>query len=139
MILFTPSATFVDAIINHPDVRNTIERGTHRLQSASVIHDPNNYVVAYEQGVAVFVGRGLDIYEGHICTLKGSRGAEALRFGKAALHRLFTERRARKVVAYVPLELPAARFYCRRLGLKSESRDLFEEHFSMENTQWAAS
>lgn len=139
MKTFTPSPTFVDAVVNHPEVRPYVEGGTARLHSADVVLNPDNYVVAWDGGVAVFIGRGQGVYEGHIATLPASRGVKALAFGKAALQRLFAERRARRLVAHVPLELPAARVYCRRLGLKSESRDLFEEHFSMEVSQWVVS
>lgn len=133
MILFTPSPTFVNAVINHPQVRETVQAGLHRLDSRDVLSNEENYAVAFEGGVALFMGLPNSVYEGHIFTLPTSRGSEALRFGKAAIQRLFTERRARKLVASVPLELRAARFYCRRLGLKSESVDLFGENFSMEN------
>lgn len=139
MQTFRPTPYFVNVIINHPDVRSTFERGEHRVYSEDVVLKPENACYAYDSGVAVFVGLGGGVYEGHIAVLKPSRGSEGLLFGRAALQRLFTERRASKLVAHVPLVLPAARFYCRRLGLVSESRDLFEETFTMENTQWAES
>ena len=138
MNTFKPTSYFVNVIINHPDVRATIERGHHRVYSDAVVQNPENAVYAYDCGVAVFIGVGQGVYEGHVAVLKPSRGSEAFLFGRNALQRLFNERRASKLVARVPLQLPAARFYCRRLGLKSESRDLFEETFSTEYDQWAA-
>lgn len=139
METFTPTETFVDLVINHESVRSTIEQGGYRLYSANVVFNADNVVYAFESGVAVFVQVQPNVYEGHVAVLDGSRGSEALRFGRVAIARLFTERRARKLVVHVPLQLSAARFYCRRLGLKSESRDLFEETFTMEYDQWAVS
>jgi hypothetical protein len=137
MVTFTPSPAFVDLIINHPDVRPTVQQGTDELDSEDIVTNPDNFIQAYEGGVAVFVGLGEGVFEGHIFALPASRGAEALRFGKLALQALFTKRRACRLVAQVPLQLPAARVYCRRLGLKSESRDLFYEFFSTEKASWA--
>lgn len=139
MEIFIPSPAFVDLVVNHESVRATIDRGDHKLASADIVRNPDNAVYGFDGGVALFVQRVPDVYVGHIAVLSGSRGSEALRFGRAALHRLFTERRASKLVAHVPIQLSPARYYCRRLGLKSESRDLFEETFTMERELWAVS
>jgi hypothetical protein len=137
MILFKPSNVFVDAIINHPGCRATIQQGRYRLESAGVLSNPENVVLAYDQGVAIFEGLGRGVYQGHICTLPTSRGREALAFGRLAVTKLFHEHRAAVLTARVPMQLPAARFYCRRLGLKPEGRDLFDEIFTMECDKWA--
>ena len=137
MILFTPSPFFFDAVINHSSVRPTTQRGSERLSSEDVLEDPANLAVAFEGGVALFRKVGVQAYDGHIFVLDGSRGSEALQFGKAALARLATRPDAIYLHTGVPLALPAARTYCRRLGLKSEGRDLFNEYFSTEIQQWA--
>lgn len=133
-----PSPAFVDAVINHPTVRGTFERGALPLRSAGLLGQPDNWAVADPDGaVALFLGRGAGVYQGHIATISGSRGAKALVFGRRALTWLFTDCGASKLEAAVPAILPAARTYCRRLGLKPEGRDLFNEYFSMEAGQWA--
>lgn len=137
MNTFTPSAKFVDAVSNHPAVRATIDQGCWRVRSYGVITDSRNRVIAFEGGYALFLGLGEGLYEGHVAALPGSRGAAALAFGKVALQWLFADVEAHRVVVPVPVQLPAARTYCRRLGLKPDGRDLFQEYFSTEAVAWA--
>jgi hypothetical protein len=137
MLIFKPSARFVDMIINHPQVRATVQQGAERLFSEAVVESPINLCVAFEQGVAVFRYIAHRTYDGHIFALEGSRGAVALQFGRLALAKLSERCDADHLYTAVPLALPAARAYCRRLGLKAEDRDLFNEYFSAEVSQWA--
>jgi len=133
------SHILADAIINHPTVRPTAQGGTERLSSRGLFA---NGACAYadERGAMVlFVPQGDDVWEGHVFAVAGSRGANALRLGRQALGRLFTDHRAQKLVSAVPMQLPAARMYCRRLGLRSVRCDELVEHFAMEKEQWAAS
>ena len=133
MNIHKPSLDFVELVINHPDVRPTVQSGNHRIYPAA---DDTIYL-AFDYGVAMF-RRFWDEYDGHIFVLPAGRGAPALAFGRAALARLSTmsppEQRLR---TGVPLVLPASRIYCRRLGLKPEGRDLFNEYFSTEISRWA--
>ena len=137
MITFTPSPEFVDLVINHPSVRPTVQLGANRLSSEDVVRKPGNVVVAYEGGVALFQRLGEGLYDGHIFTLEGSRGSEALAFGRLALARLAERSEGGTLRTAVPITLPAARFYCRKLGLKPEGRDLFNEYFTTEIAAWA--
>lgn len=137
MELFRPSHTFVDAVINHPSVRPTVEQGLFRLSSFDIVNDRANEIVADSGGLALFLYLGNGAYEGHIFRLEGSRGANALAFGKLALQRLFGRPGVYQMHSAVPVQLPAARAYCRRLGLKPVGRDLFNEYFSTETSQWA--
>ena len=132
METFHPTPAFVNTVINHPSVRPTAERGTHTLDSAEQLSIAANYCLAFAGGVAFFVAQGGGVYCGHIYILEGSRGRDGLLFGRLALQSLSEQRGARKLVASVPVWLPAARTYCRRLGLQSSGLDLFEEHFNME-------
>ena len=75
-------------------------------------------------------------YEGHVFCLPGHRGAAALAFGRAAVSWLFETVCAERLAAHVPMWLPAARIYCRRLGLRSAGRDLFQEYFEVEAVSW---
>ena len=137
--LFRPNAYFVDLVINHPSVRPTTQQGFQYLSSEETLKKPGTFVYAFGGGVALFQHILDYTYDGHIFVLEGSRGSRALAFGHAALARLARDSDARQLRTGVPLALPAARLYCRRLGLKSESRDLFNEYFSAEVSQWAAS
>lgn len=130
----TSAAYLLDVVINHPEVRPTVERGTHRLASLGLLSDAANVCFAGEGGAALFIHKGGGTYEGHVFLVPASRGATGLAFGKAALERLFARDGVRKVVADVPWELPAARAYVRRLGFYSRGRhpELPAEMFVME-------
>lgn len=138
MMIFVPSVGFVNDVINAPGVRATVEQGTHRLDASRFLEEPRNAVIGWWGGVAVFEHVERGSYEGHVFCLPGHRGALALQFGRLALGWLFTKVGADRVVAPVPIQLPAARLYCRRLGLRSAARDLFQEYFEMEAHQWVA-
>lgn len=122
LVYRTTTASFVDLIINHPEVRPTAQGGTERLSSLSVLSDYRNLCYAGEGGVALFIYKAPGIYEGHIFLVPGCRGACGLAFGKAALEALFADGGVHTVVAEVPWELPAARWYVRRLGFVSLGR-----------------
>lgn len=138
MKIFTPSVGFVNDIINAPGVRPTVQQGLYRLEARSFLEEPNNAAVAYWGGVMLFdhIDRGL--YEGHVFCLPGQRGKLALEFGRLGVSWLFDKVGADRLIAPVPLQLSAARFYCRKLGLRAAYRDLFQEYFTMEAQQWAA-
>lgn len=137
MELFKPSARFVDLVINHPSVRPAMAPGDRPLYSAARLQDPNLHVIAFAGGLAMYTAHGTEL-TGHICCIEGSRGAGALTFGRKALVWAFRDLGASKITAPVTHNLPAAKLYCRRLGLRSESVDLFQEYFSMEAQSWAA-
>lgn len=135
--LFIPSLEFVDRVINDPAVRPTVEPGLHRLDARRAYDSSNNQLIAFEGGVALFMRMQAAEFEGHVFCLPGHRGARALIFGKAAVTWLFTGPMASRLFVPVPFGLPAARLYCRRLGLKPMGRDLFQEYFATEAVEWA--
>ena len=135
--IFTPSHKFVDMVINHPAVRPTVQRGTERLSSEAVLNRPGTLAVGGACGVALFQ-RYNDTWDAHIFVLPSGRGAAAVAFGKRALERLAIHTGGSgNIHTGVPIVLPQARFYCRRLGLKPEGRDLFNEYFTTEILSWA--
>lgn len=139
MELLTPTLDFVNLVINDPAVRPGVQRGTERLDCRAVYEDPSNQLIGFIGGVALFKHLGAAAFEGHVFVLPSYRGSEALAFGKAAVTWLFTGPMALRLSVPVPMVLPAARYYCRKLGLKSAGRDLFQEYFQVEAAEWAAS
>lgn len=138
MTLERPTVAFFNAVINHAEVRPTVEAGAHRLDASAVLSDVRTIALTNGGGIALFLYIGAGHYEGHVFCLPGHRGAGALALGKAALRQLFALPDARKLSAPVPLVLPAARLYCRKLGLRPIGRDLFQEYFLTEASEWAA-
>jgi hypothetical protein len=128
----------VDIIINHPDVRPTVEKGDHYITSAELFNG-ENIIYGSPLGAILFVHKGGGVYEGHIAFLPQGRGKAALQACSEALDHLFREHKARKVVASIPLMLRPARFLVRRLGFASEGVDPAKsvEHFVMEAESWA--
>lgn len=137
MDLFTPSGRFVEAVLNHPAVRFRVQQGTGRLSPNNLPHDC--VWRAFCGGFALFLPFAPDQYEGHVAIVPEYWGAPALAFGKRAVTDLFIKYGGRRLEVPVPVQLPAAKTYCRRLGLKPEGRDLFQHYFSMEAQSWAAS
>ena len=138
-MIFTPSITFANAVLNHPAVRPTAECGVYRINAEAVLLTPGTVAVAFNFGLAVFVKHPNEEYDGHIFILPEGRGALAIRFGKLALAALASSVAGNpRLHTGVPLVLPAARWYCKRLGLKPVGRDLFNEYFTTEIQSWAA-
>lgn len=137
MDIFIPSPGFVEDVINAPGVRGSVQRGQYRLEASSFLDEPRNAAIGWWGGVMVFEHVERGSYEGHVFCLPGHRGALALQFGRLGVSWLFDVVGAERLVAPVPIELPAARFYCRKLGLRASYRDLFQEYFTMEAQQWA--
>ena len=129
----------VNALINHPDIRPTMERGEHRIDSTEVVENLNNVVFASEHGVIVFLYKGEGVYEGHIGLLAACRGKQGLKLAGEALDRLFGQYNARKVTSAIPNALPQAKMFVRRLGFTSEgvAEDKPVENFVMEARRWA--
>jgi hypothetical protein len=129
----------VDIILNHPDVRPTMEKGDHAI-SVEPLLDGKNVAYANDSTVVLFLNKGAGRYEGHIASMPHGRGAATLKAGKEALDRLFTDHRAAAVEAAIPLELREARMLVRRLGFASLGirKDKPVEDFIMEAASWAA-
>lgn len=135
MQLFTPSAAFVESVCNHPRVRPTLDMGTRRLEASNL---PVECVrVAFEGGVALFVPTVSGVYDGHVAIHPKWWGRAALRFGRAAVSQLFNVYGAVRLEAVTSTRLPVAGEYCKRLGLKPDGRDLFQEYYSTEAASWA--
>lgn len=126
---FTPSATFVDAIINHATVRATAQSGDYRLESSSIVENSANVILASAGGVVIFVHWQRGEYDGHVFCLEGHRGASALALVRRGLKAVFDRSNSSLVRAFAPLCLPAVSVLCRRAGFKLIDRDLFGEHF----------
>lgn len=145
MILFTPSAAFVEAICNHPRVRPTLDLGNRPLRANNLPRE--SVLLAFEGGVAIFNRwrpylEGPDtplrsVFEGHVAVHPRWWGRPALAFGRSAVSALFDMHGADRLEVATSAQLPTAAAYCRRLGLKPEGRDLFQEYFSMEAASWA--
>lgn len=119
-----------NAVLNHPDVRSTIQAGDYKIGVENLLAD-GGYVFATAGSVVALEALGSGVYQGHVASLRGSMGAGARQLGKWALKQMFTEHGALEVRAAVPWQLRAARLYCRSIGLKPEGRDLFHEFFSL--------
>lgn len=130
----TRSAKLLDAIINHPSIRPTAQLGEERLHSGDLLEDESNHCYATDGGAALFISQGRGVYEGHIFCLEGSRGSAALALGRGALKAMFARPGTLKIVAAVPMQLPAARLLCRHLGFASlgPDADAVNELFTME-------
>lgn len=118
----TRSARLVDAFINHPSIRPTIEQGAQRLESAELLSDDRNVVFANEQGVVIFIPED-EGYAIHAAFIPEGRGAMMLRSVRSALDTIFSEFGASKITARVPMILPAPRMACRLLGFTSHGLD----------------
>lgn len=136
MELFTPSVAFVEAICNHPRVRPSLDLGIGSLRAFNLPVDAVR--IAFEGGVAIFVPVLPETYSGHVAVHPRWWGRPALRFGKAAITRLFEVYGAQRLEVSTSANLLTAGAYCKRLGLKPEGRDLFQEFYSMEAKSWAA-
>lgn len=119
----------VNAIANHPSVRPTIEGGDHYIDSRELISNTDNVVYAGEEGVVIFtcLAPGTGWFQGHIGLLPDSRGRAGLRAGQECLDDLFTRFDASAVVAAVPLQLRAARMFCKMLGFATKTIDHEQE------------
>lgn len=139
-MIHTQHPRLVNAMVNHPDVRPTIESGEHRLDAYDIVRDPNNVVYVNEHGVVIFLGRGNGEYDLHGGFLTPYRGKVALQDVSGAIDRLFNEHRATTIRVSIPVVLSPARFFVRRLGFRSLGVDPAKpvEHFIMEAESWAA-
>lgn len=107
----------INAIINDPTVRPTVERGTHRLDCTGLLSQPG-VVAFHEQGKAgVFVPMGADTWQGHIFCVAGERGRKALAFGEKCCRCMFNIG-ARSLEARAPRMFPEVAIYARRLGFR---------------------
>lgn len=139
MILFrTFSPTVVDMYLNHPTVRPTMQGGTERLDSAALVNNPDNIILAGEGGCIMFIAEGDGVYNGHIAIIEPQRGRAALALGRQALNQLFDLYDAHSCRAAAPLQLPAVRCFARRLGFTSLGVDPLgvDELFVMEASTW---
>lgn len=119
----TRSARLVDAIVNHPSIRPTIEWGSHRIESADFLSDERNLVLADENGIAILAYREPGIYQAHLAFIPEGRGAVMLKSCRKALDSLFTEYGAKIIYAKIPNQLKASKLACRWLGFTSLGPD----------------
>lgn len=135
----TRSYKLVDKLLNHPDIRPTIEKGDYYVCSAELISHPRNLFYICEHGVVFFIHLHHDVYGGHYGFLRSGRGKVARQATRDAIDDLFSRHGATKLVAAIPLQLRAARLLCRLVGLRSIGQDDQQEHFVIEGgPAWAA-
>lgn len=132
------SNTLIEAIINHPSVRPTVQGGEERLYSHELTAKGAVGYADDKGCLLLFVPQGGDVWEGHVFAISGSRGLNAVQFGKLAVTKLFTDHRACKLVASAPLCLPAVRVYCRKIGLTPTGIDDLCAYYEVEAEKWAA-
>jgi hypothetical protein len=128
-----------DIVLNHPDVRPTVEKGAGYISIADHIRDPRNVVFAWPYGFVLFIYKAEGEYEGHVAFLPHGRGATALAAVRSAIDRLFADHGCRVIRAAVPQVLPQVGFLVRRLGFAFEGADPEKpvDHFVMEAEKWA--
>lgn len=114
----------LDAILNDPSVRPTIETKVRgRIDSTPLVCCPSNIIIVGEAGAAIFAGLGCGAYVGHIAVLERHRGRPGFDLGRGALAMLFGAYGAARCQCGIPLILPQAILYVRRLGFVSIGRD----------------
>jgi hypothetical protein len=133
----THSARLVDAFINHPSIRPTIEQGTHRLTSDEFLSDERNLVFASENGLIILVHREPGILQVHLAFLPEGRGAPMVKSCREVMDLVF-ERGTTRIIAEIPNQLRAPKLACRRLGFKSLGPDDtgLQEVFSLERDDY---
>lgn len=136
MTTFRPSPAFVNFVVNHPTVRATTAEGRYIVDTAPVVEDDANVVLATVGGVCIFRQATPQIYEGHIYCVAGHRGRRALELVHGALNAVFERPAASIAVAFAPLHLPAVAVLCRRAGFVCKGRDLLDERYELEVSKW---
>lgn len=133
----TFNTRLVEAFINHPEVRPTMQGGDYRLEAGELLANPDNVVFASEAGVVLFIYKGNGAYDVHTAFLPDQRGKVALEALRSAHDRLFRDYGAQIVYASIPAQLRHVSFLARRLGFAFVSRDNHQEFFVMERASWA--
>jgi hypothetical protein len=123
----TRSYILANAIVNHPDIRPTLESGSQYLDSRELISDPDNLVYAGEEGIVIFTFLRPGLFRGHIGLLAHARGKAGLAAASAVLDDMATRFESFAVVAGVPLQLRAARWFCKMLGFVTKTIDAEQE------------
>lgn len=131
-MIFTPTLGFVEAIINHPTVRPTVQSGIYYLEAQRLVSDKRNVTLAAEGGVVLFEWLYPGAYQGHVFTMLGYRGKAALKLVSEAIDVLFTVHEARLLVAEAPWVLPHVSLLCRRLGFTAVPLDLVDDMTQVE-------
>lgn len=126
------SHKLVDAILNHPDVRPTINKGDERISCRRHIDDPRNIFLVNSYGFAFFKYLDEGFYDLHTGFIATGRGATAFNSLRSALESVFTDHGGQKIAAAIPLQLRPARIMCRMLGFSSVGRDPQQEFFALE-------
>jgi hypothetical protein len=126
-VIKTRSYFLVNALINHPDIRPTLEAGGQYLDSRELLTDSENIIYAGEEGVVIFTHEYGRLYRGHVGFRSEYRGATALRLAKECLDDLFVRLDDVVVVAAVPLLLRQARLFCKMLGFVTKTIDHEQE------------
>lgn len=136
MTVFRPTTAYANFVVNHPTVRVTTAEGRYIVDTTDVVENEANVVRAVTGGVCIFRQVTAQVYEGHIYCVAGHRGRRALELVRGALNAVFERPAASIAVAFAPLHLPAVGVLCRRAGFVSKGRDLLDERYELEVSQW---
>lgn len=108
--------TLGDLILNHPEVRPTMEYGDHHITCAPMLANPQNVLLADESLLLMFLYKGNGVYGAHVAMLPERRGKHGIQDTKDALDRLFREFGAKRVEVTLPVALRRVRFFARTVG-----------------------
>lgn len=141
----TPAQAALHELINHPDVRPSMAKGSddldicHRLDGSVFCGDMRRggclfiYAGEYDTGA---------LYEMHFLFTKAMRGKEALDFARAGLAHVFTAYDAAAIVGAIPLENRASRVMA--AALRGEKVAEHPDHsgrmcavYMLERRRWA--
>jgi len=115
----THNTALVAAILNHPDIRPTIERvHVGPIDAAPLVGRHDVVCFAGEPGIYLFAHRGADEWQAHVGIFRRARGVQSLKMGIEAFAYLFGELGARRCHARAPLDLPQVAVFAKRLGFK---------------------
>jgi hypothetical protein len=106
----------INAIINHPSARPTVEQGAHELDCGELLTRPG--VVAFADGGKALLFEPVRAYRAHVFCIDGERGAGALAYGADCIARMFGQYRAQGIEARAPRILPQVSVYAHRLGFE---------------------
>jgi len=108
---FDPS--FLNTVINHPEVRPFMAPGTEPLDVTTGVSSPANFALVTEGGGFILHCHEPGIYEVHSQFLPEYRGGHAAKAMRAGFDYMFTRTDATRIVTQVPDNNPAARGFAR--------------------------
>lgn len=114
------SATRLNEIMNHPEVRPWVSEGDAPLDAGPRINNFANHCLIGEHGGCLLVKLQPGIYEVHTQVLPEGRGEWAIKLIQAVSHYMFTRTDLVECLTRVPAENRAARMLTIKSGLRQE-------------------